>query len=98
LLVILGFARNIFNVYNGLNFDLIGEFTTADDAIAQSFAFAPDNSFLVVGTENGRLFSYRINDNVIDPFPGIVQQNLGGKKIFSISVSPNLQIAAGGQS
>jgi hypothetical protein len=71
-------------------------FLIGDGEAAISFAFSPDSSFLIVGTLSGRLFSYIITNNVIDPTPGEVIQNANEKAVYSISVSSNLQIAAGG--
>jgi hypothetical protein len=51
---------------------------------------------LIVGTSSGGLFSYQITNNVIDPTPGVATQNANGRAVDSISVSSNLQIAAGG--
>jgi hypothetical protein len=61
-----------------------------------SFAFAPDNSFLIVGTSLGSLFSFEIVNNVITPTPGTIKQNANNEAVRAISVSSTRQIAAGG--
>jgi len=64
-----------FHVFSGITYVKIGDFETIVGDSAVSFCFAPDNSFLIIGTAKGKLFSYRINDNIIDPTPGTVSQN-----------------------
>jgi WD40 repeat protein len=94
----LQYKKNSFAVFNGLTLAKIGSFNISDDEsdYAYSFSFAPDNSLLIVGTYQGTLLCYKINDNVIDPVPGTIKQNTNSEYIGAISVSSTLQIAAGG--
>jgi hypothetical protein len=95
LFVALQYGNSSFSVFNGLNFSKLYSIkipTTLSLDRPMSFSFAPDNSFLVVGTQLGNLLSYRIDNNIIDTTPGKFKNNVIGIKM--LRVSSTLQIAA----